>query len=95
MNVSTKTSSSATAHKPMLAFWQQQTAGFGESFILKSPAALPTTNERRELTLSFGNDVTAPIAKQCGNNAQALYICYLTALSVVLRTYEKDRKSVV
>lgn len=95
MNVATKTSSLATAHKPMLAFWQQQTAGFGESFMLKSLSAPPTTNERRALTLPFAGTISVPIAQRCSNNAQALYVCYLTALSVVLRTYENTARVTV
>lgn len=95
MNASTKTSSSATTHKPMLAFWQQQTAGFGASFILKSLAPPAATNERRTLTLPVANTISAPIAQRCGNNDQALYVCYLTALSVVLRAYENtDRVTI-
>lgn len=88
MNVSTKASFSATTSKPMLSFWQQQTAEFGESFILKSLFTPPITDERREMTMRFSSETSTPIARRCGNNAQALYVCYLTALSVVLRTYE-------
>lgn len=88
MNVSTKTSSSATAHKPMLAFWQQQTLEFSEGFVLKSPAPKNTPTGRRSLTIPFGKDASEQIARRCGHNPQALYICFLTTFAMVLRKYE-------
>lgn len=83
------------AHKPMFDFWKNQSVLFEEGFFLMNRQNKSESSLFPEMTFVMPQGTHESIQKLSGNNSNAAFVCMLTALGIVLRTYENNRKVVI